>query len=297
MMNTIWAKIVAFFTAIAAFFSGLFVYNAKTVTAPANISFQSLTIDVGADEPFCFMHLSDTHLTLADSRDGRRKVKLAESRSSIFPWAQANLQAAIEKSQELGCLIVHTGDLIDFVSQKNLEAAKDFTDRCDVIMAAGNHEFSLYVGEAKEDAAYRNQSLDKVQAAFKNDIRFSSRKVNGVNLVSLDNGYYQIEQWQLDRLREELALGMPTILLLHVPLYAEDLYNAVVTEPGMPSYLMSVPGEQDEITAQAYELITTSPNIRAIFAGHLHMNFVTMVTPALPQYVTACDTGRIVTVQ
>ena len=296
-MKSLWTKIVTFFMSLSAFLTSLFVYDAKIETAPANITFQPQTVEVGASEPFCFLHLSDTHLTLADSRDGRRKVQLAENRSSIFPWAQANLQAAIEKSQELGCFIVHTGDLIDFVSQKNLEAAKDFTDRCDVIMAAGNHEFSLYVGEAKEDAAYRNQSLDKVQAAFKNDIRFSSRKVNGVNLVCLDNGYYQIEQWQLDRLREELALGMPTILFLHVPLYAEDIYNAVVTEPGMPSYLMSVPWEQDEITAQAYELITTSSNIRAIFAGHLHMNFVSMVTPALPQYITACDTGRIVTVQ
>ncbi len=311
-MSDIWAKIVAFFMSIAAFFAGLFpVRDSKIVTAPANITFQSQTLELGAEEPFRFLHLSDTHLTLADSRDGRRKVSLAEKRSGEFPWAQANLQAAMEKAEELDCFIVHTGDLIDFVSKKNLEAAKDFTDRFDVIMTAGNHEFSLYVGEAKEDAAYRNKSLDQVQAAFKNDIRFYSRKVNGVNLVCIDNGYYLIEQWQLDKLKEELALGMPTILFLHTPLYAEDLYHYVVTEPGTPAYLMSVPEEkmkdypkdrydqqkQDGITAQAYELITTAPNIKAIFAGHMHIDFVSMLTPTLPQYITSCTTGRIVTVR
>ena len=141
-MKSLWAKIVAFFTAMMTFLTGLFVYDAKIETAPANITFRSQTLAVGADEPFCFLHLSDTHLTLADSRDGKRKVTLAESRSSLFPWAQANLQAAMEKAQELDCLIVHTGDLIDFVSKKNLETAKDFTDRFDVMMTAGNHEFS-----------------------------------------------------------------------------------------------------------------------------------------------------------
>ena len=48
---------------------------------------------------------------------------------------------------------------VDVVEQLAIDRAKEFCETVDVFMAAGNHEFSLYVGEAWEDEAYRNQSL------------------------------------------------------------------------------------------------------------------------------------------
>jgi len=85
------------------------------------------TLNIGAKKPFRFLHVSDTHLTYADLRDGERKVKLSESREKVFPDAPQNFDDTKTKSDELGCIIAHTGDLIDFVSEKNLEAVKDFT--------------------------------------------------------------------------------------------------------------------------------------------------------------------------
>ncbi|MBQ2706718.1 MAG: metallophosphoesterase, partial [Clostridia bacterium] len=90
-----------------------------------------------------------------------------------------------------------------------------FCDENDVFFAAGNHEFSLYVGEAWEDADYRNQSLAKVQAAFGNDIRFSSRIIGGVNLVAIDDGYSRFDEEHLDLLKAEVAKGLPIVLLMH----------------------------------------------------------------------------------
>ena len=121
-------------------------------------------LHIGAKRPFKIIHMSDTHITHADIRDGERKVKLAEERLPIFPYAEEMLAAADSLQKELGAPILYSGDLIDFVSLKNLERAKDFVDSHDLFMSAGNHEYSLYVGEAAEDAAYRNQSLAKVQA-------------------------------------------------------------------------------------------------------------------------------------
>ena len=51
-------------------------------------------IPLGVETPFQILHLSDTHLTRANLRDGERKVKLAENRLSIFPEAEAVLQSA-----------------------------------------------------------------------------------------------------------------------------------------------------------------------------------------------------------
>ncbi len=108
---------------------------------------------VGAAAPFRVLHVSDTHLTRADMRDGERKVRLSRERSPIFPQAEETLALASQVASGEGLPILHTGDLIDFVSVANLEAVKRFTDENDYFMAAGNHEFSLCVGEAKEDAA------------------------------------------------------------------------------------------------------------------------------------------------
>jgi hypothetical protein len=163
-------------------------------------------IEIGLPAPIRVLHASDTHLTHADARDGRRKVELAESRLRGFPDADQRLDELGRLSHELGVPVMHTGDLIDFVSLANLEAAKAFADSHDIFMATGNHEFSLYVGEAWEDADYRNQSLAAVQACYKNDIRMSARVIrNGdaaINFVALDNGYYYFEPRQLAFLKE-----------------------------------------------------------------------------------------------
>ena len=122
------------------------------------------TLPVGASTPFRAVHISDTHLTYADMRDGEAKVDLARGRVTCFPFdPEAMLDKASEVSKELRAPILHTGDLIDFVSVANLERAARFIAENDCFFAAGNHEFSLYVGEAWEDAAYRNQSLATVQ--------------------------------------------------------------------------------------------------------------------------------------
>ena len=274
--------------------------------------FYEHTLDLGADKPFTFLHVSDTHLTFADERDGQRKTELAARRALTFPDAEENLLSAEQKARELGCFIAHTGDLIDFVSLKNLETAKAFTDEYDCFMAAGNHEFSLYVGEAKEDAAYRAQSLDKVQSVFHNDIRFSVRLENGIKLIALDNSYYLIEQEQLAALKNELSDGVPAILFMHTPLYSPEVFDfCVETEGGVPAYLMSVPEEkmrgysperyeqqkEDETTARAYRYILGCDNIKAVFAGHVHHDFESFVTPSLPQYITGLGSGRIVHVR
>lgn len=264
-------------------------------------------IPLGVETPFQVLHLSDTHLTRADLRDGERKVKLAENRLSIFPEAEAVLQSACATAKELQVPIIHTGDLIDFVSLANLEAAKNFTDENDCFIAAGNHEFSLYVGEAKEDAAYRNQSLAAVQAAFKNDIRMSSRIIGGVNFVALDNGYYLFEEKQFEFLKQEAEKGLPMILLMHTPLYEHALYEIMMQRSpcaylaGVPTELMkSYPTDRfqqqlaDEITLKVMEYIKDQPLIKALITGHLHFNYEGVYADRIPQIVTSCTDARLI---
>lgn len=264
-------------------------------------------INVGVETPFQILHMTDTHLTYADLRDGERKVALSEKRVRYFPHAEEVLSFAEAISAKEGIPIVHTGDLIDFVSTANLEAVKRFTDETNCFMAAGNHEFSLYVGEAKEDAAYRNQSLAAVQKAFKNDIRMASRRIGGVNFVALDNGYYLFEREQLDFLKREVDRGFPVVLLFHTPLYEPELY-ARVMERSACAYLTAVPEERmqgyprdrylqqlaDAMTRETVEYIAGEPQIKAIVSGHLHFNYEGVFGGRIPQVMTSCtDVRRI----
>lgn len=107
------------------------------------------SVKIGIPAPFKLLHISDTHLAFADERDNKRKRELAEKRFRFFQNAEAFLAEAERYARENALTIAHTGDLIDFVSEANLDRARRFTAENDVFFAAGNHEFSLYVGEAE----------------------------------------------------------------------------------------------------------------------------------------------------
>ena len=277
-------------------------------------------LHIGVEKPFTVIHLSDTHLTRADLRDGERKVTLAEKRVKHFPHAEEMLDMADQLSRQYQAPILHTGDLIDFVSQANLERAKEFVDSHDVFMAAGNHEFSQYVGEAWEDADYRNQSLAKVQACFHNDIRMSSCVIGGVNFVALDDGYYLFEEEQLDFLKGEVAKGLPIVLMMHNPLYEKEYFEQISyrreelgfkpTATPPCAYLTGVPAElighyddhrrrqqtPDEVTLRTVEYIKSQPLIKAVLAGHVHYSLVTKLREGAPQIITAVTDIRIIEV-
>ena len=264
-------------------------------------------INVGIGKPFRVIHASDTHLTDADMRDGERKVTLSKERTNIFPHADEILDAIGNMAREENLPIIHTGDLIDFVSFANLEKVKAFTDEYDCLVAAGNHEFSQYVGEAWEDAEYRNQSLPLVQGAFKNDIRMSSRVIGGVNFVALDNGYYLFDAEQLEFLKKEEEKGLPIVLALHDPLYDEEHFEIImqksscagmvgVPEPLMKNYPPYRYKQQlaDKITEETVEHIKAQPLIKAILAGHIHRNYEGLVGGRIPQIITSCTTLRVI---
>lgn len=266
------------------------------------------TIDIGLGKTVRVLHASDTHLTLADNRDDARKMELARSRAPGFPLAKRCLVEMARASRDTGLPIMHTGDFIDFVSVANLEAVKEFTEENDCFMAAGNHEFSLYVGEAYEDAAYRNQSLDKVQAAFSNDIRMSSRVIDGLNFVALDNGYYKFEAEQLAFLKEQVALGLPIVLMIHTPLYDPAFYEDAMARFHDSAYLCGVPDEllenytpghrdyqaADAITKETVAYIADEPLIKAILTGHMHYDFESVFADRIPQICTNCTTLRVI---
>ena len=172
------------------------------------LDIRPLTINVGATKPFKALHISDTHYTRATDVENQRKINLATARQKTFPWAEHYFDMEMDYARDKNLMVLHTGDFQDFITEANLEQIKLQTNVGEWITAPGNHDFSLYVGEAWEDEAYKAQSYDKVNAAFPNELTFNSRVVNGVNFVSLMNGYYYVTEYQLERMKEEVKRGL-----------------------------------------------------------------------------------------
>ena len=259
-----------------------------------------IRIPLGLKKPFKAIHVSDTHLTYADERDNQRKRDLAKARGAYFKFGDKWLNAALAYARQNDELFIHTGDLIDFVSVKNLEAVQEKFRGVDCFVSSGNHEFSQYVGEAKEDEAYKAQSFDRVQQAYPNDLRFCSRVINGVNFVALDDVYYYFSPEQLTQFKAEVAKGLPIVMRCHCPLHTPELFDFMTKgkkEPcaytvGVPVELMANYGdhrrEQQKPNAATVEFIRwlkEQPLVKAILCGHLHSNWSGPFSQHTMQYV------------
>ena len=300
-----------FFHEIAYFFCGIF----GKYPEDGRMYFTFDTLDIGAEEPFYFIHAGDTHVSYIDDRDAddeRLVTDTAKNRISYCPKDLRMLDDLSVKAKELDAFIVHTGDVIDFVSQKNLEIAKDFTSNNDVFACAGNHEYHVYIWDDGEDYERRESVQSKVQASFANDIYYSVRVEHGVKFIAIDNSFHKIDVRQLDLFKAELAKDdMPVILALHVPLYAPDIFKFQIEKLDYPhpAWLMGVPEQimreynyeeqwieeqkANAATSEFYDIIVNSSQIKAIVTGHDHAHFVSQITPTLKQYMVDTTEGQI----
>ena len=267
---------------------------------------RTIELEIGVEKPFRVLHATDNHLCLADLRDNERKVQLGINRTRVFAGDHPeNLTRYAEElfalSREKGEPIIYTGDFNDFVSAANLEYAKKLFTGADVFMAAGNHEYSLYVGEAWEDEDYKKQSFDDVLAAFPcNNIWYDERVIGGVKFVAVDNNYYYIMPEQFERFRAACSDGMPVVLCVHTPLYSENTYETLmrgkdVTKAlpflmGTPAHLLDKTSNggakrqyPDELTLEFLDFCNHTPNLKAVIAGHIHAYSATVLDSGIPQ--------------
>lgn len=276
---------------------------------------KKITIKVGATAPIRALHLSDTHLTRVDSRDNERKHTLAASRGKAFPMAEQYLDAALRYARERELMLLHTGDMQDFVSEANLDFMAATLGVGDWFTSAGNHEFSQYVGEAKEDAAYKAQSYDRVQKVYPNDLTVASRIINEVNFVAIDNVYYYVTAEQHKAVEREFAKGLPVVLLCHIPFYTpKHCLDTLTRQKGRTSYMVATPPKViddfrrdpasaavepyrsravsydiDEPTFAFHAWLKEQPQLKAILCGHMHEFFEEQFSPTATQYTVGAN--------
>jgi hypothetical protein len=275
--------------------------------APLNV--KRIFVEVGAERPFKVVHLSDTHIVRAVKSDGYAKIRLAAARYGQMGYGEHYLWEAVAMARADGAMLVHTGDMIDFVSKANLDFAGLAFGTDDWFVAAGNHEYSRFVGEAREDAEYKAGSYDRVFGHYPNDLTFASRIVNGVNFVAADDVYYNFTEEQLRLMKKEVEKGLPIVFLCHVPLHVPKHYEHMMQvthglcayETGVPDNLVKtwkggvvdpsnwrdrrVQQRTDGPTAEFIAYLKSQPLVKAVLCGHCHEFWEERFSPTAMMYV------------
>ena len=131
-------------------FGGVSPSSERKLKGFAPLDVKRITVKVGAKQPFKVFHVSDTHIVRAEKSDGDAKVRLAAARYPQMGYGEHYLWEAVTRARADGAMLVHTGDMIDFVSKANLNFAGLAFGTDDWFVSAGNHEYSRFVGEARE---------------------------------------------------------------------------------------------------------------------------------------------------
>lgn len=283
-----------------------------TTSSPSTpLKLRTIAVDVGASARFTALMVADAHLSLADGRDDERKRALAAGREREMKRAACYLEEAVRFARAENVPILLAGDLWDFTSEASFDAGRRLFGEADWFGCVGNHEFSQYVGEAREDAAYKAASAARVAEIWPNDIVFASRVVNGVNFVALDNVYYNFTDGQRRLMEREVAKGLPLVVICHTPLYTPGHYTREMEKSGgvcsyqigVPDVLIATwrkerdfpPGQEwrdrrvqqrtDGPTRDFIEYLKAQPLLKAVLAGHAHAFWQEKLTPTADQIV------------
>lgn len=274
-----------------------------TVSTMIRPTFTDLEIE-GLTQSYTFLHITDSHLTLAYDDEfpptniySEKRYQYAAARTEAFTSVTGINSADrfpyyMDYANMVGAdHIFATGDMIDFPSNANIDtvfANNLAVSGIDFTYCFGNHDWSFndnYVS----DYARRNYAEKLFTDYIGEDTYFQAKEYDEFIIVAMDNSLDKFTADQLAKLKAESEKGKPIILLLHVPFCAPEL-SQVVKDRWNGRDLTLGPGTDiscDGNTLAMYEyVISNESNVAAIFAGHVHFNYEDIVGGRIPQYVT-----------
>ena len=257
-------------------------------------------IDAGATAPFSILHISDTHLSSAypNEADAEGKMKSMERRTKTFGGRQEEaLRDSLAWAKNNVDYVLHTGDLIDWQSEANFDLVKKYYGDT-MFGSMGNHEFYTYLPGEKHtwQEPFKTRSWDLLKAKYPVDPRFSSKVVNGVNFVCVDDVFGTVQPDQVEMFRVEAKKGMPMVLCMHVPFLTDFIWQASCRfwrSNGKRFASAAAPearGDfkrqlEDKVTSDFIAYLKREPLLKGILAGHLHITVQERFSPTAMQYV------------
>ncbi|WP_170156903.1 metallophosphoesterase family protein [Roseimicrobium gellanilyticum] len=254
--------------------------------------------------------LSDTHLGLRDAREepfsqySKRMagayVKTRHAKSGQPTTPQDSFMEGIASAKKSKAdLLALPGDLFSFPSEANVEWAsqKLLESGLTWLYTSGNHDWH-YEGMEGSSQELRDAWIQKRLLPLYGGANplISSRDIKGLRVIVLDNSTYEILPEQLNEFRRLLQGGMPSLLFIHIPLYApgrpmgfgcghpdwgarSDKNFAIERRPKWRET------GHTQTTFDFHREVLAATNLLAVFAGHTHQPSLDLLN-GIPQVVT-----------
>jgi len=259
-------------------------------------------LKVGAKKPFAVLHVSDTHLTEAYPHEPHWVRTFATNRTQTFGGRQQEaLRDTLEYARLHADYLVHTGDLIDFQTEKNLDLVKMYFGTGALQASMGNHEFELMSEKGmlyERSEAFKDQYRAKLASFYPQDPIFAAQTVNGVTFVTLDDVFGAVTEKQVALFKAEVAKGLPIILCMHVPFHSEQswkvtrtYWSAERTKYDSRKFDNGREGSDrwnqlnDPVTRDFIAYLKTEKLLKGILTGHEHFHYNEEFSPTARQII------------
>lgn len=261
-------------------------------------------------EPIKVLHIADTHLFRDDDRgtpyqEFSGRMAKAYNQTTHFKTRNAtHPEEAFEQALELAKkenadVITLVGDIFSFPSEAAIEwvLAKLEETGLPYIYTAGNHDWH-YEGMEGTLETLRDTWIDRCLLPMYqgNHPLMAAYDIKGIRFLAIDNSTYQINEEQLAFFTEQVASGIPLVLLVHIPMYAPgrnisfgcgnpnwgaatDRNYKLERRPKWPE------SGHTQTTFEFHKQVFSAPNLLGIFAGHIHQNSIEIIN-GKPQLVS-----------
>ena len=236
-----------------------FVRNPWDLSATINIPYFNDSLKM--------MQITDIHISIEDENEADlmkyaermhkaylnpRKHYSQDTSKTTFQYLDDILLKA--KNEKIELLLL-TGDIVNFPSPVSVKYVYDKLVETGIpwLYISGNHDWH-YEGMPGSLDSLRLTWIEKSLSPLYNGHNplFYSEIINGINFVGIDNSTYEVNENQVQFLKDQLSRNEPIILLSHIPYNLES----AVDQPGMATFIETVLSNTDKIVA--------------ILAGHIH---------------------------
>lgn len=263
----------------------------------------------GITDTIHILLLSDTHLSLKDEREepyeqysnrmaGAYNVtKHYKTGKNTCPQEAFMKTVEIARSENIDLLTL-TGDIFSYPSEAAVEWVDSvlYTSKLKYAYTTGNHDWH-YEGMTGTSEELRQTWINnRLLPLYKGENPlFYAVDIKGVRVVMIDNSTYEISPDQLAFFQQQVKSGLPLLLMMHIPLYAPG--RQVGYGCGHPDWNQ----KNDDVyelerrlpwpekghtptTMQFREEVINTPNLLAVFSGHIHQQTLDVIN-GLPLFV------------
>ena len=253
------------------------------------------------------LHVTDSHICLIDQRNAEYLEKNTQYRDKFAKYRMdaagnpTHTEATFPETllhPDHGAvdLLALTGDIVHFPAAASLEAATAAIGKLGApfFYTSGNHDWCFTGVQCTDE----NRALywESLRPLTRGEPAFALRDIHGVRFIAVDNSNYQIDADQLERTRAALDAGLPSVVMIHIPISLPSLRPEAIKRGSAPILIndpdWDLPSRNkwgtradDQTTGEFVRLLTQSRNLAAVLCGHIHFPHADSLSSRAMQYV------------